>query len=257
MSVRSRKSFQHSSHSTTQQRSELTHMRRYMQIGILFGLQIFLMAGMTQVALGNTMEASTPPAAFLGSGSFETSDLDRDGQPDHLAYTISVDAKTAGEYWLSAELQTLVHGEWQTLNYTAVPFDWLPGRQDGRILFYGGEIERHQVEGPSRVVANLRIGGWETASPHLQNAPEINDISWQDSNVAAADGPVNTASEAVRLARTWAEREQKELGPLADRSFAFDRWRIDFSGTEQQPPRRVWVDPSGDISAVDRKPPIE
>lgn len=227
-------------------------MKPYLRMGILFGLQVIFIAGLAQAVLGNAMETSSPPAAFLGSGTFETTDLDDNGQPDHLAYTVPVEIKTAGEYWLSAELQMLVEGEWKTVNYTATPFEWRSGLQDGRILFYGGEILRRRINGSCRVVTNLRLGGWETLSPQLQNTPAMDSIPWQSSNIAATDGPINTVSKAVKLARSWAERENKDLGPLADRSFAFDRWRMDFVGTEQQPPRRVWVDPSGDISAVDR-----
>lgn len=226
-------------------------MRLFWRVGIFLGIQLILMTGFAQAAWSEGL-GNESPAVFQGEGTFDNADLDKDGNPDHLALNVPVEVNTAGEYWLSAEIQMQVNGEWQTINYTAVSFQWLPGKHNGRILFYGGEFLRRQEKGACRVVANLRMGGWETKDPYLQEAPAIHSVPWQASNIAATDGPINTASEAIRLARTWAEQEQKQLGDLTERSFAFDRWRMDFLGTKQQPPRRVWVDPSGDISVVDR-----
>lgn len=228
-------------------------MKSHWRIGVFVVLQLVFAAVFSPVALGNGLAAVEPPVIIVNSGDFTSVDLDQDGNPDHLVLSLPVEAKIAGEYWISAELQTEVNGEWQTLNYTATSFDWSPGRQVGEILFYGGEFVRRSVEGPCRVVINLRTGVWESKIPHLQDVPEIHSVSWQASDIAATDGPVNTASEALRRVQRWAKSNDKDLGHLLEKSFAFDRWRMDFTGTEQQPPRRIWVDPYGDISAVDRR----
>lgn len=193
------------------------------------------------------------PVILHATGEFYPADRDEDGQPDHLAYRIKLAVERPGEYWLSGELQTLVGDEWQTINYTAVPYQWGKGPQTGEINFYGGELRRRQVAGPCRIKVTAQMGGWRMPEPLIQETSVIPPEAWQESDLAVTDGTITRGSQAVRLARNWAQENQKELGDLREKTFAFDRWRMDFGGTTQEPPRRLWVDPQGDISAVDRR----
>lgn len=204
-------------------------------------------------ALGNPDKAGESPVVLRNSDVFTMVDLDQNGEPDHLEFQVLADVQVEGEYWLSAELQSLVGEQWSTINFTAVPIEWEPGTNIGSVYFYGGEFRHRMISGPYRVVAHIRKGLWEGDDPVVALSNEIPWSSWQESDLAITGGPVERASEAVRLAKQWAERERKELGELTQKSFAFDRWRIDFNGTQSQPPCRIWVDPLGDITSVDRR----
>lgn len=198
-------------------------------------------------------EENKTPAALRPAGEFSATDRDGNGQPDHLTYRIELTVNQPGEYWISGELQTMVAGEWQTLNFTAVSYDWPSGEHTAELNFYGGEFRRNQVAGSCRVMITVQMGSWRLPEPLIQETPVIKDDDWQESDYAVTGGPVDCGSEALSLARKWGRENQKELGALMDKSFAFDRWRLDFAGTEHEPPRRVWVDPQGEISVVDRQ----
>jgi hypothetical protein len=226
--------------------------KNYPFLGI--GLVVFLsLMSYASPALGNPDGSGDLPVVLRNSDVFNTVDLDQNGEPDHLEFQVLADVKIEGEYWLSAELQSMVGEQWSTINFTAVPVEWKPGTNTGSVYFYGGEFYQRRLSGPYRVVTHIRKGKWEGNAPLVAISKEIPWSVWQESDLAKTGGPVDRASEAVRLAEQWAERERKELGALTQQSFVFDRWRMDFNGTQSQPPCRIWVDPLGDITSVDRR----
>jgi hypothetical protein len=192
------------------------------------------------------------PVILENSGRFYTVDLDHNGQPDQLGYQIKATAHQPGEVWISGELQSLVGGEWFTINYTSVPFVWEKGKYTATLQFYGGEFKRLRTDGPFRIRVGVRQGLWEKDNEIIDISPQFPWDEWQASDVAAVNGPVTRASIANGLAMEWAKKQQMDLGVLTAKTFAFDRWRMDYTGTAQEPPRRLWVDPNGEIFATDQ-----
>jgi hypothetical protein len=224
---------------------------RHCKFPVFFALLSIFCFGFSGMAFGYSMNPQTP-VVLNNSGQFISVDLDRNGQPDQLGYKIKALTNQPGEVWVSGELQSLVDGEWFTINYTAVPFEWDKGEHTATLQFYGGELRRLRADGPFRILVGVRQGLWEKDNQVTDISTRFPWDEWQTSDIAAADGPVTRASMANGLAEAWAKKEHKELGALTDKTFTFDRWRMDYTGTAQDPPRRLWVDPSGEIFSADQ-----
>lgn len=218
---------------------------------VLFVISFLFCLGFSGPAFGFEADSQQAPVVLEQAGHFIQADLDRNGSPDQLAYTIKGLVNQPGEVWLSGELQSLVDGTWFTINYTAAPFEWSKGEQTGTIYFYGGEFRRLRADGPFRILVGVRKGLWEADHQTVDLSQQYPWDSWQASDLVKADGPVTRATEAQQLAEGWAEKQHKDLGAMMDKTYVFDRWRMDFSGTALQPSRRLWVDPSGEIFSAD------
>lgn len=140
----------------------------------------------------------------------------------------------------------MVDNQWRTIDYTARSF----GRESGAeaaLYFYGGEFRRLRVNGPFRLLVEIRgvnskssvVGGISPAYRYDQF--EAADV------VLTNQGPFSTA-QIKKVVTAWAEQEGLNLGPLSTVTFAFDRWRLDFSGVGGGPGIRVWYAPTGEIN---------
>lgn len=218
---------------------------RYLILCLPFVFGLILLGPVT----GSQGEEGFYPAL---PGRFFLEDANGNQVPDHLGFTVSVKGNYAGEkFWLCGELQALVGENWQTLAYTAQEFDWAGTPVEANIYFYGGEIRRLQQDGPFRLSIQLKGIGVDRQefagfSPSYQY-----DVFERSDLVLTANG-VNKTSEVRKAVENWAKVNQVTLGALEEITFTFDRWRLDYKGTRREPSRRVWVEPTGEISCVVR-----
>lgn len=210
---------------------------------LLVAIQILLVFAL------NLLAKAEPPVSggFNFTGRFDLVDADGNGIPDHLGYFLRLpEGPSPDLFWVCGELQVLVGNQWRTIDYTARSF----GRESGgeaALYFYGGELRRLQVNGPFRLLVELRgvnfnssgVGGYSPAYRYDQF--EAADV------VLTNQGPFSTA-QIQKVVKAWAEQEGIALGPLATVTFAFDRWRLDFDGAGGGPGKRIWYAPTGEIN---------
>lgn len=186
-------------------------------------------------------------------GQFFLVDQDQDLIPDHLGFSVQVDGEITGSrLWLSGELQTLVENNWRTIAYSGCSYLWNNKPLEATLYFYGGELKRLKANGPFRLVLQARGVGLQTEviagfSPPYQGA------DFGDSDLVWCEGTLRKTSEVLQQVLDWASGQGMSLGRLEEEAFTFDRWRLDFGGSDQEPARRVWIDPRGEISWVDMK----
>lgn len=211
---------------------------------LLISIQILLVFALNLLAKGET-PASGGVLSF--AGRFDLVDADGNGTPDHLGYFLQLPAGARPDrLWVCGELQVMVDNQWRTIDYTARSF----GRESGAeaaLYFYGGELRRLQVNGPFRVLVEIRgvdlqsagVGGFSPAYRYEQF--EAADV------VLTNQGPFSTA-QIKKVVHAWAGQEGIPLGPLSTVTFVFDRWRLDFRGLDGGPGKRIWYAPTGEIS---------
>ncbi len=218
---------------------------RYLILFFPIVLGVFLLAPVT----GSQGEEGFYPAL---PGRFFLVDANDNQLPDHLGFTVLVKGNYAGEkFWLCGELQALVGDEWQTLAYTAQEFDWAGTPVEASIYFYGGEIRRLQQDGPFRLL--LQLKGVDVNRQEFAGfTPSYRHDLFEKADLVLTGGGTQKTSEVLKLVEDWAKRSRLTLGALEEITFTFDRWRLDFKGTRKEPPRRVWVDPTGEISCAAR-----
>jgi len=196
-------------------------------------------------------EAAAPVSSPQFSGYFSLYDADQNLVPDHLAFTLDLPAEYTGEVlWVCGELQAMVNNQWQTIDYAARNY---PGPYGGTptLTFYGGELKRLRVNGPFRIIVqikgvNVNLSGVGGFSPSYRYEEfEASDL------VMCNQGTVSTALIRNQIYQ-WAAQQGIRLGPLGAVTFAFDRWRFDFTGEAQDSPKRVWYAPDGRIDWVER-----
>jgi|SRR5690554_173417 len=185
-------------------------------------------------------------------GRFFLEDVDQNQIPDHLGFSVLVNGEYAGKtFWLCGELQALVGRKWQTVAYTTKEFPWPGGPMEAAIYFYGGEIRRLKQEGPFRL--QLQLKGVNVERQEFAGfSPSYHYRSFEHSDVVLTGGKTVKTSEVVAKVGNWAERNGLVLGEMTEIAFTFDRWRLDFEGTRREPPCRVWVEPGGEISWVEK-----
>lgn len=222
-------------------------------------IRFFLLILFIQILLVFTLhlaaDAQEPPDRLKLQlpGRFYLVDQDHNLLPDHLAFSVWVDGKLTSEhFWLCGELQALIDNNWQTVAFTGRSYRWSNQPMEATIHFYGGELKRLQVNGPFRLILKLKSVGFNNEviagfSPSYQYQEfEASDLVW-------SEGELRKTSEVLKNVLNWAEKKGMILGRLEERTYTFDRWRLDFKGESPNPPRRVWVDPQGNISWVDKK----
>lgn len=140
----------------------------------------------------------------------------------------------------------MINNQWRTIDYTARSFGTGSGTE-AALYFYGGELQRLRVNGPFRILVEIRgvnlnasgVGGFSPAYRYDQF--EAADA------VLTNQGPFSTA-QIKKVVYTWASEQGIELGSLETVTFAFDRWRFDFGGINGGLGKRVWYAPTGEIN---------
>src|SRR5690554_6765185 len=218
---------------------------RYLILFLSFAFGVFLLAPVT----GSQGEEGFYPAL---PGRFFLADANGNQVPDHLGFTVLVKGNYAEKkFWLCGELQALVGDNWQTLAYTAQEFDWAGAPVEASIYFYGGEIRRLQQDGPFRLL--LQLKGVDVDRQEFAGfTPSYQHEAFEKSDLVLTGGEAKKTSEVLKMVEDWAKSSRVTLGPLEEATFTFDRWRLDFQGTRREPARRVWVEPTGEISCATR-----
>ena len=218
---------------------------RYLVLFFPIVLGVFLLAPVT----GSQGEEGFYPAL---PGRFFLVDANDNQHPDHLGFTVLVKGNYAGRSSGFAGVAGAGGDEWrQTLAYTAQEFDWAGTPVEASIYFYGGEIRRLQQDGPFRLL--LQLKGVDVNRQEFAGfTPSYRHDLFEKADLVLTGGGTQKTSEVLKLVEDWAKRSRLTLGALEEITFTFDRWRLDFKGTRKEPPRRVWVDPTGEISCAAR-----
>lgn len=210
-------------------------------------IQILLVFSLSLMAKG-----AAPPVESLNFPSrFDLVDADFNGTPDHLGYFLTLPTESRPDvFWVCGELQAMINNQWRTIDYTARSFGQESGAEIA-LYFYGGELQRLQVDGPFRIMIELKgvnldssgVGGFSPAYRHdLFEAADV---------VLTNQGPFSTG-QIKNVIHSWAGQEGLVLGPLETATFTFDRWRFDFRGASGGAGKRIWYAPTGEINWADQ-----
>jgi len=216
-------------------------------------IQVLLVFSLHAIARSADLPCSTPETAY-----FSLADIDQDSIPDHLTYTLQLArASTEGRFWLCGELQALINGGWQPIAYTGCYFPDTsrvekPATQNSTtatLYFYGGEIKRLKVNGPFRLLVKMKGLGVEEKET-IAFSPAYKHSEFEESNLVWVQGRKEKIATVVETVKSWALEQNLSLGTLAEVTYNFDRWRLDYQGTSTVKAKRIWVDPGGEISWV-------
>lgn len=214
---------------------------------LLIIIQIVLVISLQALAKG---EVPTDPSHLQFSGRFSLIDANQNMVPDHLGFSLDSPEEYSGEVlWVCGELQAMINNQWQTIDYTARNYAG-PNRSEPTLSFYGGELKRLQVNGPFRILVQVKgvnidasgLGGFSPAYRHEEF--EVSDV------VLCNQGAYSTALVQNQIYQ-WVAQQGLRLGPLGAVTFSFDRWRFDFTEDVQVSPKRVWYAPDGRIDWVE------
>ncbi|HHW12544.1 MAG TPA: hypothetical protein GXX33_06035 [Firmicutes bacterium] len=208
---------------------------------LLIIIQILLVFSLHLLARG----AAPPGEPLTFSGRFTLVDGDGNGIPDHLGYFLPLPASRPDVVWVCGELQAMIDQQWRTIDYTARSFTQTSG--EAALYFYGGELRRLRVNGPFRILIEIR-----GVNLHASGVGGVSAVYHYDQFEAADavltnQGPFSTA-QIKKVIYTWASENGIQLGPLQTVTFAFDRWRFDFGGVDGGYGKRVWYAPTGEIN---------
>lgn len=186
------------------------------------------------------------------SGNFQLVDADGNSIPDHLSYSVRSENYSEGMVWVCGELQAMINGQWQAIDYTARGFNGFTQGEELTLYFYGGEIKRLRINGPFRILVqikgvDLNLFGSGDFSPAYYYG------EFEASDVVLYNGQSRLTSEVLNTVQQWALQSGLEIGPLEMATFNFDRWRFDFREKFEVPARRVWVSPTGEINWAEIK----
>lgn len=209
--------------------------------------QILLFSSLSLLVKGAAPQAEL----FNFPNRFDLVDANQNGTPDHLGYFLSLPLESRPDiFWVCGELQAMVNNQWRTIDYTARSFGPESGMEIA-LYFYGGELRRLQVDGPFRIMIELKganldwsgVGGFSPVYHHdLFEAADV---------VLTNQGPFSTG-QIKNVIYSWAGQEGLVLGPLEMATFTFDRWRFDFRGVNGGARKRVWYAPTGEINWADQ-----
>lgn len=216
---------------------------------LLIVIQLLLVFSLHLLARGEDLPNYSNASV---SGNFQLVDADGNSIPDHLSYSVRTDNYSEGMVWLCGELQAMINGQWQTIDYTARGFNGFRQGEELTLYFYGGEIKRLRINGPFRILVqikgvDLNLSGSEVLSPAYHYG------EFEASDVVLYNGQSRLISEVLNTVQQWALQNGLEIGPLEVATFNFDRWRFDFQGNFRVPARRVWVSPTGEINWAEIK----
>ncbi|NLM36549.1 MAG: hypothetical protein GX202_00285 [Firmicutes bacterium] len=216
------------------------HPGFYLVFLILF--QILLIFSLPLLAQG-AVPPEDPPTF---SGRFTLVDADGNGTPDHLGYFLPLPASRPDVVWVCGELQAMIDQQWRTIDYTARPFTQTSGAE-AALYFYGGELRRLRVNGPYRVLIEIRGVSLHASGTGGVSAPfQYGQFEAADT-VLTNQGPFSTA-QIQQVIYTWANENGIQLGPIQTVTFTFDRWRFDFAGGNGGYGKRIWYAPTGEIN---------
>jgi hypothetical protein len=214
---------------------------------LVLATQILLIFSLKLLAKGAAPQGE--PLNF--PNRFDLVDANQNGTPDHLGFFLSLPLESRPDvFWVCGELQAMVNNQWRTIDYTARSFSQESGAEVA-LYFYGGELKRLQVDGPFRIMIELKgvnldwsgVGGFSPAYRH--SLFEATDV------VLTNQGPFSTR-QIINVIHSWAGGEGLVLGPLETATFTFDRWRFDFRGVNGGARKRVWYAPTGEINWADQ-----
>jgi hypothetical protein len=229
-------------------------------------IRFFLFVLLVQILLVfslNVMARSEDLSSFVqDTPYFSLTDIDQDSIPDHLAYTIHVEPDLASRhFWLCGELQAVIDGDWQTIAYTGRHFpgddntsaetSTVPSSTEATLHFYGGEIKRLKVDGPFRLLVKIKGVDLEEEQA-IAFSPSYKHTEFEESDLVWVQGRKEKTSAVVEMVQRWATEQNLSLGVLAEATYNFDRWRLDYHGSPTEKAKRVWVEPGGKISWVNK-----